>query len=618
MADETSIIWDPSEYNLTYVLDNFELPQMVRIIQGFMINEEDALEYGTILTLHGETDIKKLKGCDDRGRNIYMPLNCQHKVQVCAENDKEGIVYNSVQELLSVYPESKCFKVLEQVTHNRLNLAAGSKIIIENVEPSHNANRKKQLIGIVDNHGGQKVMLPLDTKGQFVPCLLSYNENKTYLIQELVGHLSFPFQIRFLDGHDRDSEYGQHLGVISVKEILRSTVVMATMNDNGVRYAVTFPRNFPVTIQIAKGMVEDTNDTYSQICQKIHEEIDKEVLLDLLLNGSIFSGEFMYEVCRYTENESKQLAESEKLPSPPCRKLPVELDIYQEVPVTQLDSNPMLTTRDDAYTYPSWIPPCKNHHASKVAPRRIPPAVPPRTNTRSTETNPYQSQKIPSISSGISENKAPIISKGDYNQLHDRVENPYTFDNNCTNDVQSSDDVDSIDSAIAADENQIIRHQDEEGVCMILDKLNLSDYQEIFRDTQINGEFLVELEEDDFVRDLGMTKFQARKLVKFVNGWRPDQLKDLTTFKDTANSLDPCDWSSSDVMGHLKMLNLQAFSDFCQENQINGQLLKEILDKEMLQHIREHYGIKISILEEKKLQNFVLKAWRPDKFRKSN
>ena len=408
------------------------------------------------------------------------------------------------------------------------------------------------------------------------------------------------------------------MGVISVKEILSSTVVMATMNNNGFRYAVTFPRNFPVTIQIAKGIVEDTNDTYSQICQKIHEEIDKEVLLDLLLNGSIFDGEFMYEAYRYTENESKQFAESETLPSSPYKKLPVELDICQEVPVPQLDSNPILTKRDDTYTYPSWKPPCKNRHASKVAPRRIPPAVPPRTNIRSTEIYPYESLKFqPSISSGISENKPPIISKGDHNQLHDRVDNPYTLGNNWTNDVQSSDDVDRIDSTTAADENQIIRHQDEEGVCMILDNLNLLDYQEIFRNTQINGEFLVELEEDDFVRDLGMTKFQARKLVKYVNGWRPDQLKDLTSFKDTANSLDPCDWSSSDVMNHLKMLNFQAFSDFCQENQINGQLLKEILDKEMMQHIREHYGIKISILEEKKLQNFVLKAWRPDKFRKS-
>ena len=156
MAEEASIIWDPSEHNLTYVLDNFELPQMVRIIQGFMTNEEDALEYGTILTLHGETDIKKLKGCNSQGRNIYIPLNCQHKVQVCAEDEKEEIVHNSAQELLSVYPESKCFKVVERVTHNGSNLEAGSKIIIENVEPNHKGNGEKQLIGIVANHGPQK------------------------------------------------------------------------------------------------------------------------------------------------------------------------------------------------------------------------------------------------------------------------------------------------------------------------------------------------------------------------------------------------------------------------------------------------------------------------------
>ena len=59
------------------------------------------------------------------------------------------------------------------------------------------------------------------------------------------------------------------------------------------------------------------------------------------------------------------------------------------------------------------------------------------------------------------------------------------------------------------------------GICACLKKLNLSKLIETFVENQINGSLLVSLDDEDY-KDLGLKSFERKKIMKFAEGWRPD------------------------------------------------------------------------------------------------
>eukprot|EP00111_Clytia_hemisphaerica_P006548 TCONS_00018963-protein len=157
-----------------------------------------------------------------------------------------------------------------------------------------------------------------------------------------------------------------------------------------------------------------------------------------------------------------------------------------------------------------------------------------------------------------------------------------------------------------------IRQLNEDGVCRVLETLNFYDFKDIFTQNQINGELLLDLEIDDLVNDLKLSLFQAKKIVKYIKGWRPQSEDRQITEASRRNSLNPRDWSENDVLLHMTTINLIDFGNFCIKNQVNGDLLLDILDKETLNSLKNDHKVKISNLESKKLLNFVVKGWRPD------
>lgn len=157
-----------------------------------------------------------------------------------------------------------------------------------------------------------------------------------------------------------------------------------------------------------------------------------------------------------------------------------------------------------------------------------------------------------------------------------------------------------------------IRLLNEVGVGKILDELKLHEFRSAFIENQINGELLLDLEQDDLVNELGLSLFQAKKIMKYVKGWRPEPDQFKPSEASRRNSLNPRDWSEDDVVLHMTTLKLTDFGHFCRMNQVNGDLLLDILDKETLASVSRDHHVKISNIESKKLLNFVVKGWRPD------
>ena len=126
-----------------------------------------------------------------------------------------------------------------------------------------------------------------------------------------------------------------------------------------------------------------------------------------------------------------------------------------------------------------------------------------------------------------------------------------------------------------------VRSLTEDGVAKVLSSLKMIEYIDIFKENQINGELLITLDVADFITELKLSIFQAKKLIKYIRGWRPSAVDTESDKTSRRNSLNPRDWTEDDVMIHMNSINLQDFALFCKHNQGNGELLLDILDTDM-------------------------------------
>ena len=160
-------------------------------------------------------------------------------------------------------------------------------------------------------------------------------------------------------------------------------------------------------------------------------------------------------------------------------------------------------------------------------------------------------------------------------------------------------------------ENQI-RSWGPDEIEKALSDLQLGHHADKFNESQIDGSLLFDLDEA-VLRDLGLSLFEARKLRKFVFGWRPDSQRDsLYQQKYNRESKNPSHWSTNMVADMITTeLGIPDFGTFCKENQVNGDLLRDVvIDEELLSFLLIGKASKLNAV---KIKNFVLDGWRPPK-----
>ena len=1016
---ENQIIWDESEYSLGYLLENFPLPQIIQVAEGFMFTDENSLSRGTILTLHGLRVMTKLKGQDDSGREFSVPINCPYEVKLISRKEKKIVVFHKVSDLCkaSVIPEF--FIPNRRVSRGKIAINPGEPLKLVSVNFTKHGKTKGVKVAKVNCSESSKsktqtVSLPLKTTGDFTPCVSPNPEKGVFLLKELVESSHFPLKVRFVARRDGSPNVQPISEEIEFHEIITAEVVFATTRIDGVTYAITFPRNFPVTLQVARGMLNN-DEAYSNICRISNERIDVNVIEDLL-KADPYAGfclNSVYNNC--SKRGDLSLGEGTKLhsstdelfsasPRGGCPQVPRQMNRppailprsspkgsfslidtlgvetksagttktrirSQNNSDAQGDSHDIILRKksveessmsdnfdnyhdedgyqrmyefcDDAkefskwhfppttstgYCYPIWLPvgtvakqppvhrqtrrskeskltgsaakkrpedhylglqqntnpavsnnnlmfpenkspstykkstqgnstfkrsiTCERGKPKKVisfegetsdsdtteqnarakqnsnyenvkSPERIDqakerPTVPPKPLKRQMSLPGYINERTPKLTCNITkDHKSPgtyeestqrnstfkrsitcergkpkkVISfegetsgsdtteqnaRAKQNSNCENVKSPERIDLakelptvppkplkrqmslpgyinkrtpkltcNITKDhkspgtyeestqgnstfkrsitcergkpkkdisfegetsgsditeqnartklrninyenVKSSEQIeqaeeqpavppkplkrqisllsDEYDDIVEMEKNKSsdtvigpgktecleskisqgshstlreleklhihdnkeanafekskedIRTKDESEILEILDLLNLSDFKATFHENQINGDLLMELNRHTFVQELQMSEFEALKLKKYIQGWRPDSPK--ATNLMNIESLDPAVWPSKQVCAYMRSLNLCTFAAFCEENQVNGELLKSILEEDILNDIKQSYNIQMNTIEEIRLRRFVLNCWRPDKMKK--
>ena len=276
--DEEEILWDFEEYKLTYVLDNFKLPQIVQVVEGFMFTEEDSLASGTVLTIHGQQKIEQICAVEENGSgsDVFIPLSCPYRVKVVAPNREK--IYRTVTDLCNATPLPKCVLVHEKIVFGGIKIPSGRWLIVKSISKNKNDQAEGISVELLDGRI-RAFVLPLKVVGNFAPCPLPADQTRNYFIRELCDR-SFPIWIKFLASAEKNPPYGPHMGVLKLIKQQTMDVVFSTTEIDGQKFAISFSRSLPVTVTVARGSL-DCTETYSRRCQAAEEEVDIDVLSHL-------------------------------------------------------------------------------------------------------------------------------------------------------------------------------------------------------------------------------------------------------------------------------------------------------------------------------------------------
>ena len=137
-------------------------------------------------------------------------------------------------------------------------------------------------------------------------------------------------------------------------------------------------------------------------------------------------------------------------------------------------------------------------------------------------------------------------------------------------------------------------------VIELLQKLNLSRHKNIFKDHLVTGTLLIDSNEETFTQ-MGTTQLEARKLYKYIRGWRP---KERSSF--SGNNVFLENFSFHDVSIILQRINLPILATFCKENLIDGFFLRDLVESGYIPKVlKEEYNIHLMDIEFRRLKLIV-------------
>ena len=710
------LTWKKTEYKLKFVIDNpnFALPQVVRVIQGYMVDEDDALASGQILILHGKKQVVRVLGKDESKKDINIPLNCPYEVKILSLSQR--IPYSCINDICVMEKLPSLLKINEDiVTPDGILLTANTIIEVKKKVLSD----LDEIIGLLCHSEGdtKTFMLPSSMKGSFTESISNDALTKKYLLSEVIKEYGLPVEVQFFPVSNKDCSYGPHLGILTLQEKNLHSAVYATSVIDGVRYAMTFSAELPVTIQVSSGAHEmrayasrnrinltkfdyiDT-DPYSLVTIKneVYDELSTPRPLSRRQNSTnsiksykscpaqitsqthktvqdssikrskgtelskdfekLVKSKFGFNKLRRSMSKLRDKNAAKQTVSP--RSNSIDFDMRSTSMTSEDGSSSTgdysvdVTSTGSGSTSGSFqhIIECMdtlsmNHRLSRT------PSTKRHSRKSSSDSGiclrAKRKQQNSQVNSNIQDRcdadtisqwsiKSPVLhaksvpsaaylwsTDGDDQNNNKKIaKNSDVDDINCekhfilktAHEMTKSLENPSSLTTVRVASMEEIRGLSEEGVTLILETLKLSDFKETFRKNQINGELLLCLDQDELVSELKLSLFQAKKLISYVRGWRPQCNNPQSSEPSRRISLNPKNWSENDVYTHLKTINLADLGDFLHLNQVNGELLLNILDKETLLSLQIDHAIKMTSLESKKLLNFVVNGWRPDSLQK--
>ena len=484
---EDSLDWSEEEYQLTDFVNKFTLPQVVRVEQGFHSGEDDtALGWGQVLTIHVVKEADTVVAKDAQERKVYIPKTCSQKVEVLIHGARNNY-YETVAELSFAFPQFA--RVTREPLNQKLNLHVGDKLALKRVS-------KKKNILECENQNGARIGLPMSLQARFVPL----HDGREYFIHEVIHLFDMPMKVVFTDtkfGKSATSStvFNSTLGVLSLVEVMKEETIICSTKDETTdkRYVMTIPRNMKITVAATRGAIVEDQD-YMRLCRALNDGVEL-LKVDALESENIYAS-------RQEVREYMQL-----------QLLNVESHVYSK-PVAPRPL-PRIAKDSECSLFPKAKSPgneMEEYDGDDSIYESIPVKGSPIKKQEFTCSDGNQYQDMPQViiapkakvSDNKTENPKPTNSEESETDQITEPEDPPPLPTS-PKPTQTTIDVPSLSVDDVAD---------------LLAKHRLGRFAETFRDEEIDGSMLLELDLDS-LKDLGLNNFQAKKLLMLIQGWQP-------------------------------------------------------------------------------------------------
>ena len=578
-----NIVWSEQSCTLKTFIDSYLLPQLVKVEDGFYSTKDaETLSKDDILTLHftKRTDKLVIEAADHR--RYFIPLNFPCKIEILPRICEDR--YYSVEDVVDAWT-SDDFEFI-RVVHNgppQLRIRAGD---ILKLKKTVEVQRVKFLECEFHDKTKDSVRLPLDFKAAFEPLARAEQCHLQEVVNKLPLRVRFTScDTMIQDANDINVVDLPSLGSVLLKEFREERTVIATSRHDNLVTVLMIPADLDVNVFPAHGAVIG-DKKYARFCREIHDgtELTK---VDFSKQGSMMFDEPTVDVIYdYAEvkpllprrerlesnqsdnsdssddyedvnkppipprtismqamTQSKAGEEIERPPRPPkpktlsmslepvppyenmhagsevkapikkplgsCEASPRDFDEGSDNTFDDDDENPYVSSDED-YIYPEYDKPEWNtsSHGTPESPKeRLDLSERPKKTMKEKLLDKFKAAaKSPHFSSNPSRSpQSPTSSLPPV-----PVSSPTTSRAAAGRDLPQSfpDDLRNLSVSRVSE-------------CLRL--LNMGEHVETFESEQIDGELLITLNEDALPY-LGVSnKFQQRKLLKFIQGWRPER-----------------------------------------------------------------------------------------------
>ena len=255
--------WNDVDYAFSKFLDQFSLPQLVRVQDGFCSKDETcSLSAGQVLTVRLFRTTDKVFALDRSNGKLHIPFECSRKVELCPP--KAHVPFRATKERLQKH------RFVRVVQDQRLSFG-GMKLEVVRFE----GILRKEVV--FKKEDGRFVQLPLDTSLLCQPLV----DGRDYSIHELSA-MKLPVYFKFIDTPNTTAEkiFSSSLGVLRFEKTYRDTAVIYSIEHEGTQRQFACPKDMDITVRVPQGAVEGNQD-YLDFCNSIRHDINLRKIADL-------------------------------------------------------------------------------------------------------------------------------------------------------------------------------------------------------------------------------------------------------------------------------------------------------------------------------------------------
>ncbi|CAB3979611.1 Hypothetical predicted protein [Paramuricea clavata] len=358
MANDTeligSFIWSKPQKNLSKLLKEYQLPQIVRVVDGFCgKNEETSINSEQILAFHEICSVRKLFGTDSSGKQVIIPLTCPTQVLVCPSKCKYTPC--KVEDFKSIFPKVQYVRVKSCGPQSRNasdilqpSLKVGDILQIQKI------NKKKKSVVCQNTDTKGEVTLSYTSPAIFTPLL----DSRKYTLSEVVINYGLHSRVCFETTRsqaDQNSDQWNSaltgLTEVVFHKVLTEVKVIATTLGRGVgalTHCIGLPTDLPIRCAVAERLAKN-GQSYEDFVRTLHAGFNSKNLSERVNVFQDINAVKIYDLTSFESMATVQRPQSDTLPSPVqsnVAKKPAKVSPKPKKRITESPNNSDYPPRD--------------------------------------------------------------------------------------------------------------------------------------------------------------------------------------------------------------------------------------------------------------------------------